>query len=184
MPGTRVKLAVLALALAVTTSADAQSRKKRPREPAQRPPAATPVDKRDSVVALSGSPFNGRPYWAALGHCGGVYFKLSTLYTEIAIRARAVKPDPKINAEYTKKLNDASTVATAHYVAAERFLASERGLDRAEAVMTYDARARDASNRVSTIDAAVAATKGCPALYQACHEAFPKFCTEANMPTS
>jgi len=169
------------LALSVTTGADAQPRKKRVREPAERPPPATPLDKRDSVVAAPGSPFNGRPYWQVLGQCGGIYFKLSTLYTEIAVRARAVKPDPKINAEYTRKLNDASTVATAHYVGAERFLATERGLDRAEAVMTYDAKAREAANRISTIEAAVAAAKPCPALYELCHQAYPKFCSETKM---
>ena len=61
-----------------------------------------PVDKRDSVVAAPG-PFNGHPYWLALAQCGGIYFKLNVLYTDAAVHARVVKPDPRANAEYHQK---------------------------------------------------------------------------------
>ena len=64
--------------------------------------APVSIDKRDSLVAAPG-PFNGRPYWLALAQCGGIYFKLNTLYTDAAVRARVVKPDPKANAELTPK---------------------------------------------------------------------------------
>ena len=81
---------------------------------------AAPPDKRDSVIAEPGSPYNGRAYWQALSQCGGIYFKLNTLYTDVAVRARSVKPDPKANAEYTKKLGEAIKTATAYFDGAER----------------------------------------------------------------
>jgi hypothetical protein len=174
--------ATLAVALFVATTADAQPINRRPREQPERAPAA--AGKYDSMVAAPGNSFDGKPYWQALGQCGGIYFKLSTLYTDIAVHARAVKPDHKINAEYTKKLNDASRVATVHYVAAERFLTVERRLGRAEAIMTYDAKAREAGSRVSTIEMGIAAAKPCPELYQVCHQAHPKMCTERPASTS
>ena len=89
------------------------NRRRTQREPKQveHPAPPAPVDKRDSVVAAP-SAFTGRPYWLALAQCGGIYFKLNVLYTDIAVHARAVKPDPRINTEYTKKLNDAIKTAT------------------------------------------------------------------------
>jgi hypothetical protein len=186
MPGTIVRAAAIFAAAAIAaTSADAQTTpKKRVRSQSDRPSAAVPLDKRDSVVAAPGSPYHGRPYWQALGSCGGIYFKLNMLYTDIAVRARSVKPNPKIHAEYAKKLDVASKIATVYYVAAERFLTTDRGLDRAGAIMTYDVKAREAGSRLTTIDAAVAATKPCPALYEACQQAYPKICTETAPPTS
>jgi hypothetical protein len=180
MPGHIARAAAILAAVSIAaTSAEAQTtRKKRERAQPERSSSATPADKRDSVVAAPGSPYNGRAYWQVLGHCGGVYFKLSTLYTEIAVRARAVKPNPKIHAEYAQKLDAASKVATVYYVAAERFLVTDRGLDRAGAIMTYDVKSREASARLSTIEAALAATRPCPALYQVCREAYPKICTD------
>ena len=130
------------------------------------------------------APINGRPYWLALAQCGGIYFKLNVLYTDIAVHARAVKPDPKLNTEYTKKLNDAIKTATAYFDGAERFLMIDRGIERVDAVLIYDGQSRAAGERVKTIDAALAAAKVCPALYQACQEANPKACSETLAPMS
>jgi hypothetical protein len=174
---------VLALALAVT-SLQAQSRYKRePRKPPEPAAPAVSTDKRDSLVAAAGS-FSGRPYWLALAECGGIYFKLSSLYTDIAVRARVVKPDPHINSEYTKKLTEAIRTATTFYNGSERFLMTDRGLDRSEAVLTYDSPSRAAADRIKAIDAGETAVQACPALYQACRQAFSKQCTEPLPPGS
>src|SRR5690348_3652287 len=99
-------LAALALALAAT-GLHAQGRYKREQRKPPEPAAPTvPADKRDSLVGAPG-PYSGRPYWLALAECGSIYFKLNVLYTDVAVRARVVKPDPRVNAEYTKKLNEA-----------------------------------------------------------------------------
>jgi hypothetical protein len=184
MLGSLAKAALIALALAVAaTSGHAQSlRQKREQRRAPEPAAPTiPVDKRDSMVAAAGA-FNGHPYWLALAECGGIYFKLNVLYTDIAVRARVVKPDPTANAEYTKKLTEAIKTATTFFDGAEHFLMTDRGLERTDAILTYDGQSRAAGDRVKTIDAALAAAKSCPALYQACHEAFSKLCNEAPAP--
>ena len=136
---------------------------------------------RDSVVAAPGA-FNGRPYWLALAQCGGIYFKLNALYTDVAVRARVVKPDPTTNAEFTKKLNEAIKTATTFFDGAEHFLMTNRGVERADAVLTYEGQSRAAGDRLKTIDAAFAAAKACPALYQACREAYPKLCNEPLTP--
>jgi hypothetical protein len=183
MPGIIAKVALVTIALVAATSADAQTRRKREPRETERPPAAAPIDKRDSVVAAPG-PSIGRPYWLALAQCGGAYFKLNLLYTDVAVRARAVKPDPKANAEYTKKLNEAIKTGTVYFDATERFLMNDRGIERADAVLTYDAQSRAAGDRLKTIDAALAAAKACPVLYQACQEAYPKACSETLAPTS
>ncbi len=179
-------LGMLARALLLTlvfivTSADAQARRQRQQAPAETAPAVVATDKHDSLVAASGT-FNGRPYWLALAQCGGIYFKLNVLYTDAAVRARVVKPDPKANAEYTKELNEAIRTATRYFEGAERFLMSDRGMERADAVLTYDGQSRAAGDRLKTIDAALAAAKACPALYQACREAYPKRCSELPAP--
>jgi hypothetical protein len=186
MSGRLAKAALIALALAVAaTSGYAQApRAKRGQRHAPEPAApAIPVDKRDSVVAAPGT-FNGHPYWLALAECGGIYFKLNVLYTDIAVRARVVKPDPTANAQYTKKLTEAIQTATTFFDGAEHFLMTERGLERADAILTYDGQSRAAGERVKTIDAALTAAKSCPALYQACHEAFSKLCNESLGPAS
>lgn len=178
------KAAIVALALAVVaTGAQAQAmrQKRDPRSAPEQATPAAPTDKRDSVVAMQGA-FNGHPYWLALAQCGGIYFKLNTLYTDIAVRARVVKPDPKVNAEYTKKLTEAIKAATTFFNGAERFLMTERGLERADAVLTYDGQSRAAGDRLKTIDAGLAAAKACPALYQACQQGFAKQCSEALVP--
>jgi hypothetical protein len=95
------------------------------------------------------------------------------------VRARVVKPDPRINSEYTKKLTEAIKTATIFFNGAERFLMTERGLERADAVLTYDSPSRAAADRVKSIDAGEAAVQSCPALYRACREAFSKQCNES-----
>jgi hypothetical protein len=185
MPGNLAKAVLLTMALVVAGGADAQTHRKREREPkeVERPAPATPADKRDSVVAAPGA-FSGRAYWLALAQCGGIYFKLNVLYTDVAVHARAVKPDPKINNEYTKKLNDAIRIATAYFDGAERYLMVDRGIERLDAVLIYDPQSRASGDRVKTIDAALAAAKVCPPLYQACREANPKACSETLVPLS
>ena len=183
MPGTFAKAALLTIALIAVTSADAQTRRKRePREAAPPPVPAAPLDKRDSVVAAPGA-FNGKPYWLALAQCGGAYFKLNVFYTDVATHAR-VKPDPKAAAEYTKKLTDAIKIGTMYFNGAERFLMTDRGVERVDAVLTYDPQSRAAGDRFKTVDAALAATLACPALYEACQAAYPKACSERLPPAS
>ena len=184
MPGMLAKAALLTLALIVATSADAQTTRRK-REPVRAEPAppAVPVDKRDSVVAAPGA-FGGRPYWLALAQCGGIYFRLNLLYTDAAVHARVVKPDPKANAEFTKKLNEAIKIATAYFDGAERFLMTDRGIERADAVLTYDGQSRAAGERLKTVEAALAAAKSCPALYQVCQADHAKQCREPLVPLS
>jgi hypothetical protein len=186
MPGIFAKAVLLTMALVTVTSANAQTpqsrRQRAPREVVQ-PAPAVPVNKRDSVVAAPGA-FNGRPYWLALAECGGIYFKLNLLYTDAAVQARAVKPDPKANAEYTRKLTAAIRTATTYFDGAEHFLMKDRDIERTDAVLTYDPQSRAAGERSKTIDAALAAANVCPALYRACQEAYPKECNETLAPTS
>ena len=167
----------------VVTGAQAQAvRQKRDQRPPPEPAIpAVPIDKRDSVVTAPGV-FTGHPYWLALAQCGGIYFRLNILYTDIAVHARVVKPDPRTNAEYSKKLTEAIKTATTFFDGAEHFLMTERGLERAEAVLAYDGQSRAAGDRLKTIDAALAAAKACPALYQACQQAFAKQCSEPLAP--
>jgi hypothetical protein len=188
MPGTVSKAILLALAIVAATQADAQtrrSRRERTREPKETvaPAPAVPADKRDTAVNAPG-PYSGKPYWLALAQCGGIYFKLNLLYTDIAVHARAVKPDPKVNAEYTKKLNDAIKTATAFFDGAEHFLMTDRGIERVDAVLIYDPQSRAAGDRAKTIDAALAAANACPALYQACQAGHSKECSDTLAPAS
>jgi hypothetical protein len=183
-----VSLAAAAMGVLMTAQgADAQTRHRRAheREPKQveRPAPPASVDKRDSPVMASGA-YSGRPYWLVLAQCGGIYFKLNTLYSAIAVQARVTKPDPKINSEYTKKLNEAIGTATVFFRGAEHFLMTDRGLERIDAVLIYDEQSRAAGDRVKGIDAALAAAKACPALYQACQQAYPKACSDAMPPIS
>lgn len=189
MPGMVTKAALLALALIVATSATAQTRRRHatPEAEPERGERAIPppaVDKRDSMVTGAGAA-NGRlPYWAALAQCGGIYFKLNTFYTDAAVHARVVKPDPRANDEFTRKLNEAIKTATIFFDGAEHFLMTERNLERADAVLIYDGQSRAASDRLKSIDAALAAAKTCPALYQSCKAAHPKECNETLPPMS
>jgi len=174
------RIAVIVLAgVVAATAADAQGRRKREREGEQAPPPVPQADKRDRLVAAPGTPFNGRPYWLAMAQCGGIYFKLNTLYSGAAIQARLGKPpDAAANAQFSKKSDAARRTATAFFEAAERFLTADRGVAREEAMLTSDARATVEGDRHKTIETAEQATKPCPALYQVCREANPKFCPE------
>jgi hypothetical protein len=183
-PVLRIAAAALSgMVLLTAGMAQAQTRHRRERhdaEPAATPPV--PVDKRDSLVTRADG-FNGRPYWLALAECGGIYFQLNTLYAEAAVQARVVKPDPHADAEYTHKMTDAIRTATTYFNGAEHVLMSERGIERTEAVLTYDAYSRAAGARLKTIEAGLAAAKACPVLYQACQAAHPKECSEPLAPT-
>jgi hypothetical protein len=180
------KTALIALVLVVTAMcAQAQTPTQRyRREQRKAPEPAVPavsVDKRDSIVNAAG-PFNGHPYWLALAQCGGIYFKLNVLYTDAAVQARVVKPDPKAAADDTKKLNESIRTATTYFDAAEHFLMNDRAIERADAVLTYDGQSRASGDRLKTVDAAIAAAKPCPLLYRACQEAHPKQCNESLAP--
>ena len=186
MPGMIAKAILLTLALmlaATSAHAQATAHHKRERRAVEPPIPAVSVDKRDSVVATPG-PSVGRPYWLALAQCGGIYFRLNVLYTDAAVHARVVKPDPRANAEFTKKLNEAIRTATTYFGGAEHFLMNDRGIERADAVLTYDGQSRAAGERLKTIEAALAAAKACPALYQACQQAYAKQCYEPLPPTN
>jgi hypothetical protein len=185
MPKTIITAGLLALAvLAGATDALAQAtRRKPPPKPSEAPAPAISIDKRDSVVTTPGL-FNGRPYWLALAECGRIYFKLNIFYTDAAVHARVVKPDPHANAEFSKKLKEAIGIATTYFDGAEHFLMAQRGLERSDAVLTYDRTSRAAGDRLTSIDAALAAAKDCPAIYHACQEAFSKQCSEPLAPPS
>src|SRR5262249_5589963 len=163
---TTAKVILVIVAVLAAATANAQSRHRREREPkeTERPAPAASVDKRDTVVNLPGG-YNGKPYWLALAQCGGAYFKLNVLYTAIAVQARAVKPDPKLNTEYTRKLNDAIKTATAFYSGAERFLMSDRGIERVDAVLIYNEQSRLVSDRIKTIDPPLRPPKTTPPSY-------------------
>jgi hypothetical protein len=191
-----ITIALLITVLASAVSAQAQTHRRHERAPssdADRPAPAVPADKRDSVVAAPGA-YMGRPYWLGLAQCGGIYFKLNVLYTSIAVHARVTKPNPVLNSEVTRKLNDAIKAATVYFTAAERFLMNDRGIERTDAVLVYDGQARAAGDRFkgtgddasvsAAISAALAAARTCPALYQACREAYPKACSEQLAPIS
>ena len=152
------KLILVVTVALVAASANAQTRHRREREPkeTERPVPTVSIDKRDTVVPAPGA-FAGKPYWLALAQCGGAYFKLNVLYTGLAVQARAVKPDPKLNTEYTRKLNDAIKTATAFFTGAERFLMTDRGIERIDAVLIYDGQSRVVADRIKTIDAALSA---------------------------
>jgi hypothetical protein len=179
----RTILLAVAVVAGATDGLAQATRSRREQKPSESAAPAVPVDKRDSVVTAPG-PFNGRPYWLALAQCGGIYFKLNTLYTDAAVHARVVKPDPRANSEFTKKLNEAIKVATTFFDSAEHFLMAQRGLERADAVLTYDGQSRAAGERLKTIETALAAAQSCPGLYQACRDTFPKQCSEQLPPQS
>jgi hypothetical protein len=183
MPRIVAKAALALLALIVVTGADAQTRRSReqPKETTAAPPPV-PVDKRDSVVAATG-PFKGKPYWLGLAQCGGTYFRLNVFYTDAAVHAR-IKPDPKATAEFTRKLTDAIKTATIYFNGAERILMADRGIERVDAVLTYDPQSRAAGDRFKTAEAAEASAQACPGLYEACRAAYPKACSEHPPPTS
>ena len=174
-------LALIAFAAGSFSAAEAARRPKKQEEAA---PAASAGDKRDRTIALPGSPFNGRAYWQAAAQCGGIYFRLNTIYSEQAITAKVTRPDPAAFTRLSKEADGASTTATMFFDMAERFLMADRKSSREEAVLTYDSAATAAGDRLKTVDAAFQATKPCPELYQACHGAFPQVCPERSVLTN
>lgn len=176
--GHRVVAATAILLVALSSSVQAEaSRHSKKREQAATP--ATPADKRDRVVTAPGTPFHGKAYWQAAAQCGGIFFKLGTVYSDAAIRAKVIKPDPAAYTRFTKQADDANKTATAYFDAAERFLMADRKLARDDAVITYDPTATDSGERVKTAEAALAAAKPCPDLYKACRGAFPQVCNDS-----
>jgi len=179
MPRTMAKVTTFlctAALLAVAARADAEPSRRRERERPAPPPKTELLDKRDSVVVAPGTPFNNRPYWLALGQCGGIYFKLVELSTDAAIQARVVKRDKAADTKFSQQADEARKIATAFFVAAERTLIAERNIERDAAITIYDAKASEAASQLKTIDAALAAAMPCPALYKACQRALAKFC--------
>jgi hypothetical protein len=175
--------AILSIALSSLAAAETKRRVKKQDQPA---PAVTtaPADKRDRAVNAPGTLFNGKAYWLAAAQCGGIYFKLGTVYSEAAIRAKVIKPDPAAYASLTKDADQANKTATAFFVVAERFLVADRKLARDEAVIAYDPVASASGDRVKTIDAAMQAAKPCPELYKTCRGAFPQLCNDASLLTN
>jgi hypothetical protein len=182
--GVRRTIAVAAILLiALSSVAGAESRRRAKKQQEAAPPAA-PADKRDRVVSAPGTVFNGKAYWQATAQCGGIYFRLGTVYSDSAIRAKVIKPDPAAYTSFTKDADSANKTATAFFDASERFLIADRKLTRDEAVMTYDVLAGASGDRIKTAEAAVLAAKPCPELYLACHSAFPQICNEKNVPVN
>lgn len=175
--------AVLLVALSSLAAAERARRgKKQEHQPAAAP--ATPADKRDRTVNAPGSPFHGKAYWQAAAQCGGIYFKLGTLDSEAAIRAKVIKPDPTAYASLSKDADTANKSATAFFVVAERVLIADRKLARDEAVITYDPVASASGDRLKTPEAAVQAAKACPDFYKTCRAAYPQVCNDTAMLTN
>jgi hypothetical protein len=168
---------LIALAIAATLStADAARRIKKQEDAA---PAPTPGDKRDRVVTAPGTPFNGRAFWQAAAQCGGIYFRLNTLYSDAAISAKVIKPDPAAFTRLSKDADGASVNATAFFDVSERFLVADRKVSREDAVVTYDNVAHTAGDRFKSVEAALQGAKPCPELYRVCRGAFPQVCNDA-----
>jgi len=169
---------LIALAIAATLStADAARRLKKQEDAA---PAPTPGDKRDRVVTAPGTPFNGRAFWQAAAQCGGIYFRLNTLYSDAAISAKVIKPDPAAFTRLSKDADGASVNATAFFDVSERFLVADRKVPREDAVVTYDNVAHTAGDRFKSVEAALQGAKPCPELYRVCRGAFPQVCNDTS----
>jgi hypothetical protein len=173
--------AIVAIAAGTLSAAEAARRPKKQEDAA---PVSTPGDKRDRTVTAPGSPFNGRVFWQAAAQCGGIYFRLNTIYAEGAITAKITKPDPAAFTKLSKDADGASTTATIFFEMAERILIADRKLERSEAVLVYDVAAQNAGDRLKSADAAIQATKPCPELYKVCHGAFPQICPDTTVPTN
>ena len=170
------------LTIALSSLAEAQTKRREKKEEQAPPPAS--ADKRDRVVSAPGTFFNGRAYWQATATCGGIYFKLGSVYSDAAIRAKVVKPDPAAFASLSRDADGASKTATAFFEAAERFLTADRKLARDEAVITYDVVASASGDRLKTAEAAVQAAKPCAELYTTCRSAFPQMCNDTRALTN
>ena len=176
---TRSAVAITTIVLATFTIAHAA-----PRKQLQHTAPAAPGDKRDRTVAAPGTPFHGKAYWQAAAQCGGLYFKIGTIYSDNAIKAKVVKPDPAGYAALKKSADTAARTATAYFEAAEHFLIADRKVAREEAVLTYDAVASAAGERVKTLDNGTQATKPCPEFYQACRMTYPQMCNDKAVATN
>ena len=172
--------AILTIALASSAAAEQTRRPRKKVEPA----AAVPGDRRDRLVAAPGTPFHGRAYWQAAAQCGGIYFRLNTIYAEAAITAKVIRPDPAAYSTYTKEAEGAATTATTFFDVSERFLTADRKFAREEAVQTYDPVASSAGDRLKTVEAALQAAKPCPELYKTCRGAYPQLCNDATALTN
>ena len=172
--------AFFAAAVATLSAADAARRLKKQDDAA---PAPVPGDKRDRVVTAPGT-FNGKAYWQAAAQCGGIYFRLNTLYSEAAISAKVIKPDPAAFTRLSKQAEGASVSATTFFDVSERFLVADRKVAREDAVMTYDTVAHLAGERFKSVEAALQAAKPCPDLYTVCRGAFPQVCNDTTALTN
>ncbi len=177
-------LGATAVLIAVLVASSRTDAARRHREPAATPASpATPAEKRDRLVAAPGTPFHGKAYWQAAAQCGGIYFKIGTIYADGAAKAK-VKPDPTAYTQLSSSANTANRAATAFFESAERFLIADRRLSRDEAVMTYDALSTAAGDRAKSLEVAVQAAKPCGDLYHACRAAFPQVCNDGTVLTN
>jgi hypothetical protein len=167
----------IAILAALITAVVAQAAP-RPKKAEPAAPAAAPVDKRDRVVTAPGTPFHGRAFWQAAAQCGGIYFKINSVYSEAAISAKVIKPDPAAYQRLTKQAETASQTATMFFDASEHFLVADRKLAREEAVLTYDPVAGREGDRFKTADAAMQAAKPCADLYKLCRSTYPQTCSD------
>ena len=113
-------------------------------------------------------PFGRRPRNAAASISSS-----TPLYSDAAISAKVIRPDPAAYTRLTKDADGAAARATAFFDVSERFLVADRKVARDEAVMTYDPVASSAGDRLKSVEAALQAAKPCPELYQACRGAYP-----------
>jgi hypothetical protein len=173
--GRHFVIAITAIAVILPSATEAAPR---PKKQDQAAPAPTPGDKRDRVVTAPGTLFHGRAYWQAAAQCGGIYFKLNTAYSEAAISAKVIKPDPAAFTKLSKEAEEASVTATVFFDASERFLIADRKLARDEAVQTFDPVANAAGERLKSIDAALQAAKPCTDFYKTCRGAHPQVCSD------
>ena len=182
-PGRQRFIASIAVGAAVLASLMAQAAP-RPKKGEPPPPAAPPGDKRDRVVTAPGTPFHGRAYWQAAAQCGGIYFKLNSVYSDAAISAKVIKPDPAAYTRLSKQAETASMTATRFFDASEQFLVADRKLARDDAVLTYDPVANSAGERLKSVDAALQAAKPCAEFYQTCRSAHPQTCSDTTALTN
>ena len=65
--------------------------------------APAPPTSATASVTAPGTAFNGHAWWQAAAQCGGIYFKLGTVYSDAAIRAKVIKPDPAAYARLPRR---------------------------------------------------------------------------------
>ena len=117
-------------------------------------------------MTAPGTPFNGRAFWQAAAQCGGIYFRLNTLYSDAAISAKVIKPDPAAYTRLSKEADGASANATTFFDVSERFLVADRKLAREDAVMTYDTVAHSGRRPVQIGRGRAAGDKAVPGALQ------------------